>query len=55
MLTLPAGARWEGLRLKAEIEVKGVRHPVRSACRQKVDPDGSSTLRHNYHPQQPLV
>jgi hypothetical protein len=55
MLMLPAGARWEGLRLKAELEVKGVRYPVRWACRQKVDADGSLTLRHNYSPQQPLV
>jgi hypothetical protein len=55
MLMLPAGAQWEGLRLKAELEVKGVRHPVRWACRQQVNPDGSLTLRHNYKPEQPLV
>ncbi len=55
MLLLPAGAKWEGLRLKAELEVKGVRHPVRWACRQKVNPDGSLTLRHNYNPENPLV
>ena len=55
MLMLPAGAKWEGLRLKAEIEVKGMRHPVRWACRQKVNDDGSLTLRHNYRPDQPLV
>jgi hypothetical protein len=29
MLMLPAGVQWEGLRLKVELEVKGVRHPVR--------------------------
>jgi len=52
---LPAGVHWEGLRLKAELEVKGVRHSVRWACRQKVNPDGSLTLRHNYKPDQPLV
>ena len=50
MLMLPAGAQWEGLRLKAELEVKGVRHPVRWAGRQKVNSDGSFTLRHNYNP-----
>jgi hypothetical protein len=55
MLMLPAGAEWKGLRLKAELEVKGVRYPVRWACRQKVNSDGSLTLRHNYKPDQPLV
>jgi hypothetical protein len=55
MLILPAGIPWEGLRLKAELEVKGVRHPVRWACRQKVNEDGSLTLRHNYNPEHPLV
>ena len=55
MLMLPAGVQWEGLRLKAELEVKGVRYPVRWACRQKVNSDGSLTLRHNYNPDQPLV
>ena len=50
-----ANLQWEGLRLKAELEIKGVRHPVRWACRQKVNSDGSLTLRHNYNPQQPLV
>ena len=46
-LPLPEGTRWEGLKLKAEIEVKGVRHPVRWSCRQKTNPDGSLTLRRN--------
>jgi hypothetical protein len=55
MLMLPASARWEGLRLKAELQVKGVRYPVRWACRQTVNADGSLTLRRNYHPEQPLV
>jgi hypothetical protein len=44
---LPKGTKWEGLKLKAELEVKGVRHPVRFACRQKTEPDGSLTLRRN--------
>jgi hypothetical protein len=55
MLMLPAGTQVEGLRLKAEIEVKGMRHPVRWACKQKVNADGTLTLRHNYKPDQPLV
>ncbi|HTS37018.1 MAG TPA: twin-arginine translocation signal domain-containing protein [Candidatus Solibacter sp.] len=42
---LPKGTNWHGLRLKAEIEVKGQRHPVRWACRQKLNEDGSLTLR----------
>jgi hypothetical protein len=55
MLMLPSGAQREGLRLKGELEVKGVRYPVRWACRQQVNSDGSLTLRHNYKPEQPLV
>ena len=55
MLMLPSGTQWEGLRLKAELEVKGVRHPVRWACRQKLNSDGSLTLRHSYKPDNPLV
>jgi len=31
--------------LKAEIEVKSQRHPVCWACRQKLNEDGSLTLR----------
>jgi len=42
---LPKGTRWQGLRLKAEIEVKGQRYPVRWAVRQKLNEDGSLTLR----------
>jgi hypothetical protein len=45
LLPLPKGTKWQGLRLKAEIEVKGQRHPVRWACRQKLNEDGSLTLR----------
>jgi hypothetical protein len=47
LFPLPAGTKWQGLTLKAELEVKGVRHPVRWACRQKTNPDGSLTLRSN--------
>jgi hypothetical protein len=45
--TLPKDKNWEGLKIKAETEGKGVRHPVRRACRQKTNPDGSLTLRRN--------
>jgi hypothetical protein len=41
---LPKGTAWKGLRLKAEIEVKGQRHPVRWACRQALNADGTLTL-----------
>lgn len=44
---LPRGTDWKSLRLKAEIEVKGVRYPVRWACQQKVEDDGSLRLRSN--------
>ncbi len=45
LLPLPKGTSWRGLRLKAEIEVKGQRHAVRWACHQKLNEDGSLTLR----------
>jgi hypothetical protein len=35
---------WSGCRL-AEIEVKGQRHPVRWACKQSLNADGTLTLR----------
>ena len=44
---LPKGTKWQGLRLMAEIEVKGMRFPVRWACRQKLNDDGTLTLRPN--------
>jgi hypothetical protein len=47
MLMLPQGTAWSGLRLKAELEVKGVRYPVNWACRQKTNADGSITLARN--------
>jgi hypothetical protein len=46
-IPLPEGTNWEGLKLKAEIEVKGVLHPVRWACKQATNPDGTLTLRSN--------
>jgi hypothetical protein len=42
---LPRGTDWKGLRLKAEIEVKGQRHPVRWACKQSLNADSTLTLR----------
>jgi hypothetical protein len=44
-LVFPRGLDGEELRLRAEIEVRGVRHPVRWACREDVNPDGSLTVR----------
>jgi len=44
-LPLPAGAEWQGLRLRAELEVKGALHPVRWACRQALEADGALRLR----------
>ncbi len=46
---LPRGTKWQGLKLKAEIEVKGMRYPVQWACHQKLNGDGSLTLRPNIH------
>jgi len=42
---LPKGTKWPGLKLKAAIEVKGVRYPAQWACHHKTNPDGSLTLR----------
>jgi hypothetical protein len=44
---LPKGTKWQGLKLRAEIEVKGMRYPVRWACHQKLNEDGSLSLRSN--------
>jgi len=46
-LKLSTGTGWEGTRLKAELIVKGVSHPIRWACRESVNPDGSLTLKRN--------
>jgi hypothetical protein len=50
-LVLPNVADWKGLKLRAEIEVKGMRYPVRWACHQKLNDDGSLTLRPNLRQQ----
>lgn len=42
---LPKDVNWKGLKLKAELEVKGQRCPVRWACHQKLNSDGSLSLR----------
>jgi hypothetical protein len=44
---LPNGTDWKGLKLKAEIEVKGVRYPVPWDCHQELEKDGSLRLRAN--------
>jgi hypothetical protein len=44
---LPKGTQFSGLKLRAEIDVKGMRYPVRWACHQKLNADGSLTLRPN--------
>lgn len=46
-LELPPATGWEGMRLKAELIVKGVSHPIRWACREPLNPDGSLTLKRN--------
>ena len=45
LFALPRGTDWKGLKLKAELEVKGVRYPVRWACHQALEEDGSLRLR----------
>ena len=47
MLMLRPGVDWTHLRLKAELEVKGVSYPLAWACRQALNADGSLTLRRN--------
>ena len=44
-IILPKGMDGEQIILRAELEVKGVRRPVRWACRQPTNPDGSLTIR----------
>ena len=47
LFMLPQGTKWQGTRLRAELEVKGMRYPVRWACQQKLNDDGTLTLRAN--------
>ena len=44
---LPMGTDWKGLKVKAELEIKGQTYPVNWACQQKINEDGSLTLRPN--------
>jgi hypothetical protein len=44
-LELPAHIGWEGTRLIAELIVKEMSHPIRWACRETLNPDGSITLK----------
>jgi len=44
---LPRGTQFEGLKLRADLEVKGNRYPIRWACHQKLNDDRSLTLRKN--------
>ena len=44
---LPRQTTLTGLKLRAEIEVKGMRYPVQWACRQKLNGDGSLRLHPN--------
>jgi hypothetical protein len=46
-LILPQGSKFKGLKLRAELEVKGMRYPVRWACHQRLNEDGSLTLHPN--------
>jgi hypothetical protein len=48
---LPNVTDWKGLKLRAEIEVKGMSYPVPWACHQKLNDDGSLTLRPNLRQQ----
>jgi hypothetical protein len=47
MMYLPEGLDWNNgsLRLKVELEVKGMLHPVPMACAEPLNPDGSLTIR----------
>jgi hypothetical protein len=47
MFLLPKGTNWQGLKVKAELEVKGARYPTNWACRQPTNADGSLTLKPN--------
>jgi hypothetical protein len=49
MFILPQGANWKGLKVKAELEVKGILYPVEWVCAQKLNDDGSLTLNSNMH------
>lgn len=47
MFILPKEARLEGLKIYAELEVKGLRYKINWACHQKTEEDGSLVIRRN--------
>jgi hypothetical protein len=47
MFLLPKGTNVEGLKMYAEIEVKGLRYKVKWACHQKTEEDGALVIRRN--------
>lgn len=44
---LPEGVDYEGCTIRAEIETKGLVRPVKWACEQPTNPDGTIALKHN--------
>jgi hypothetical protein len=48
MFVLPKGTDWRGLKVRAEIEVKGRLYPVRWACRESLQQDGSFLLKEGH-------
>jgi hypothetical protein len=44
-IILPKGMDGQQIRLRAELEVKGVKRPIRWACHNPTNPDGSLTIR----------
>jgi len=44
MIILPKGVDWKGLRLRADLEVKGQSYPVEWSCDEPIHADGSFTL-----------
>jgi len=44
-IILPKGMDGQQIKLRAELEVKGVKRPVRWACQHATNPDGSLTIR----------
>ncbi len=51
LFRMPPQTKFEGLKLRAQLEVKGMLYPVRWACRQALNQDGSLTLRPNLRSQ----
>jgi hypothetical protein len=48
-LILPTGMDGQLVVLRAEIEIQGVHYPVRWACAQPTNPDGSLSIRLKRH------